>query len=109
MTRIDKPTQPATQLARKSNGHFLPGTTPNPGGRPAIVTRMRELAQEQTEAALKTLVGCLADEDGRVRVAAAVALLDRGYGRPAQSVQVDTDGATLMAGLVILPAMDPDA
>lgn len=96
------------QPARTSNGQWLPGQSPNPGGRPKVIERMRELARENAQAAIDTLVTCLADKDGRVRVAAAVALLDRGYGRPAQSVQLDTEGATLMAGLVILPPEDRD-
>src|SRR4051794_39200595 len=69
---------------------FAKGQSGNPGGRPKVEGLVRELAQQQTTIALKTLVECLDDANGRVRVSAAVALLDRGWGRPAQSVEVSS-------------------
>jgi hypothetical protein len=107
MTKPVEGSEPVA-VVRAPNGHFLPGQSGNPTGRPALIKKMQELAREQTEDAINTLVACLKDEDGRVRVSAAVALLDRGYGRPAQSITTE-DGGALMAGLVVLPPMDPDA
>jgi len=63
---------------------WKPGFCPNPGGRPKEWANIRDLAREMTEKAIHTLVSVM---DGResppnARVAAAVALLDRGWGRP---------------------------
>jgi hypothetical protein len=52
------------------------------------------LARSHTEKALLTLVSAMDSDDERVRVDAASRILDRGYGKPAQSVEVmgDEDG-----------------
>lgn len=63
---------------------FEPGQSGNPGGRPKADVRLREMAREHTEAALQALVAALDDE--KTRVSAAIALLDRGYGKPVQAV-----------------------
>jgi HEAT repeat protein len=66
---------------------FAKGTSGNPGGRPKAEGHVRDLARAQTERAIKALVVALNDTNGRVRVAAAIALLDRGWGRPTQEVE----------------------
>lgn len=63
---------------------FKPGQSGNPGGRPKEEVHVRELARQHGPAAIQALVNALGDP--RTRVAAAAALLDRGYGRPAQTV-----------------------
>ncbi len=45
---------------------------------------LRAIARQHTNAAINALVAALDDE--KTRVAAAIALLDRGYGRPAQAI-----------------------
>jgi hypothetical protein len=64
------------------------GPSPNPGGRPKEVGDVRELAKKYTAEAVETLAKIMGSEDAppAARTAAAVALLDRGYGRPAQAV-----------------------
>lgn len=57
--------------------------------RPEIKAELRELAREHCGAALDALVKvCTSGESETARVAAASALLDRGYGKPSQHVDV---------------------
>lgn len=65
---------------------FQPGESGNPGGRPKEVGHIRKLAREYTERAVQTLVEALGDEKGATRVAAATALLDRGWGKAPQAM-----------------------
>jgi hypothetical protein len=50
---------------------------------------VQELARTYTKEAVLTLVACL--DDPRHKVAAAVALLDRGWGRPTQVIAGDEE------------------
>lgn len=72
---------------------FQPGVSGNPGGRPKGWKQFREACRGHTDEALETLVSLMRceKEDGRVRLAAACALLDRGWGRPTQPVGFDDD------------------
>jgi hypothetical protein len=57
---------------------------------------LRELAREHSEKAIQALVEIIGSQDPKLasaRVAACVALLDRGFGRPATSIQIDHAGA----------------
>jgi hypothetical protein len=79
---------------RDTTGRFLPGKSGNPGGRPRVVGHIRDLAQCHAEAAIQTLaeIMSVADAPASSRIAASVALLDRGYGRP-----VDQKAMVLLA------------
>jgi hypothetical protein len=57
---------------------FPKGVSGNPGGRPKGIAAK---AREHTETALDVLVAGMADNDARVRIAAAKEILDRGYGK----------------------------
>lgn len=50
-----------------------------------------ELARRQTRHAIAVLTRGLRSADERIRIAAAIALLDRGHGRPAQNVRLDVE------------------
>lgn len=109
MTAAQKP------KSKSSHGGFRPG-----GGRPkgskskvteAQKARISELARGYASLALKTLAEiCAKSQSDAARVAAANSLLDRGYGRPAQTLEMtdipetvirfempDTDLAKMMA------------
>ena len=69
-------------------GGFKKGQSGNPGGRTKEIGHVRELARQYTEAAVKTLAEIMVSEteNGRARVAASEALLDRAWGKPAQAL-----------------------
>ena len=69
---------------------FEKGKSGNPGGRPKGYQEMQAAARKHTPAALKALFDALGDE--KLKVSAATALLDRGWGRPAQAVTGEGGG-----------------
>ena len=66
------------------------GQSGNPDGRRKEVGPVRELAKQYTEAAIDTLAKVMEDPSAppSARVAAAEALLARGWGRPQQDVDL---------------------
>ena len=68
---------------------FKKGQSGNPGGRPKEIAEVRELAREQTEFAIETLVRIAGDKKAThaAQVSAASALLDRGWGKPIQAME----------------------
>lgn len=62
---------------------WQPGQSGNPTGKQGRVTAMRQLAASKTIEAMQVLIDVMNDttEDGRVRVVAATAVLDRGAGK----------------------------
>jgi hypothetical protein len=66
------------------------GQSGNPGGRKKDVVNVMALARQHTPQAIKTLHEICSDPKmpPNARVQAAVAILDRGWGKPAQTVQV---------------------
>ena len=77
---------------RLVNGRFAPGASPNPGGRPAALAEVRELARQHTTLAIDTLVK-IADrgKTEMAKIAASNALLDRGWGKATQPISGDDD------------------
>lgn len=56
-------------------------------------TEIRSLARSHTETAIRVLAGIMQQEDAppAARVSAASAILDRGWGRPAQAIVGDEE------------------
>lgn len=81
-----------TERRRGPGRPWVKGQSGNPGGQPKGLTDVRRLAAQHTEEAIGTLVEIA--RKGRsepARVAAASAILDRAYGKPAQTVVGDPD------------------
>ena len=79
---------------------FPKGQSGNPGGRPKVVSQVKELAREYTAEAIQTLVSIMTNKKSppAARVSAANALLDRGYGKPPQHITGD-EGISYVARL----------
>ena len=98
----------------KAKGQFKPGQSGNPGGRPKGYAEITGAARAHGEASIKVLAEALKHKDHRIRIVAAQSLLDRGYGKPAQSIAVvkspldDVDPATLAALAEALGINGPD-
>ena len=63
---------------------------------------IRSLARAHTESAIRTIAHVMANEDApaSARVAAAEALLDRGWGRPKQTLAADPEGGPLIVEII---------
>jgi hypothetical protein len=85
------------------------GQSGNPGGRPKEVAEIKALARQHTKAAINTLVAIMKAEDAThaARVAAATALLDRGYGKPASVLEGADGGAARLVVEYIDPTRGP--
>jgi hypothetical protein len=86
----------------KADSQFRPGQSGNPGGRPKGERSVREIAQQHTAESMETLVHVMRTGKNSERVQAATALLDRGWGKPTQSVEMSGSNATLVDLLVSL-------
>ncbi len=78
------------------------GFCPNPGGRPKkaasveaarIIADVKALAKAESETAIRTLVDVMKDAKAppAARVGAANSILDRGWGKPQQTVEANVN------------------
>ena len=67
---------------------FEKGISGNPGGRPKEGAEVKALARTYGVPAIEKLVALLSCGDDRTEMAAAQALLDRGYGKPSQAIDM---------------------
>lgn len=69
---------------------FVSGQSGNPGGRPKESVELRELARSHATAAMGALVATMQDVNApaTARINAAIAVLDRAFGRPAVGLEV---------------------
>lgn len=76
---------------------FQKGQSGNPGGRSKVAlpdgTTITDLARQNTAEAVKTLTTIMKDKKApeAARVSAATAVLDRGWGRPRQGVDLTVE------------------
>ena len=71
---------------------WIKGVSGNPGGRPAVPKDIRDAAQRACPDAIKALTEIVRDKEAppSARVSAASTLLDRGYGKPTQTINAST-------------------
>jgi hypothetical protein len=84
------------------------GQSGNPGGRRKEDNQVKELAKQHTALALETLVNlCQNGKAESTKLAAAIALLDRGWGRPAQAIiGGDEDDPPIQLSEIVIRAVD---
>ena len=92
---------------------FKPGVSGNPSGGPKKANRAAMLARQHTEESIQALIDALGDEKTENRIKAASTLLDRGWGKPQEYIEVSQDGeqvATMEQNIVnkLLAAMPED-
>jgi hypothetical protein len=97
-----KPEAPSPENTPSSGGsRWVKGISGNPGGRPKVEGEIRNLARKYSRTAVRRLAQLVKSKNERVAVAAATALLDRAWGRPAQAL-TGPGGAPLMPSSVFV-------
>ena len=83
---------------------FKKGQSGNPNGRSIAAVKatndLQKRAKRHTKESVETLVKWMRDGDGRVSVSAANSLLDRGYGKPSQTLEGNGKGGELTVRLI---------
>jgi uncharacterized protein DUF5681 len=107
---------------------FRPGVSGNPAGRPkrpetiearSVVADVKSAARELTPVAMDTLEKAMMDPKApwAAKITAAIAVLDRGWGKPQQTVSAnvsvfdqmtDDEQKTMLAALTALKAEEND-
>lgn len=87
---------------------FEKGKSGNPGGRPKENAEVKALAREHGPAAIAKLAELMNCGNPRTEVAAAQALLDRGYGKPAQVIAGDDELPPVQVREIVIRAISPD-
>ena len=81
-------------MERDDRGHWLPGRSANPGGRPGVPEVIKATLRELSPRAVERLGELLDSEDERIQLEAAKAILDRHLGRPAIQADLTVRGGT---------------
>jgi hypothetical protein len=93
-----------------ARGRFKPGQSGNPGGRPKEIGHVKELAREHTVAAVKTLAEIMGniEEPAAARARAAEALLNRAWGTPESTANVNLTNEPTTEQLIQIILGDPE-
>lgn len=78
-----------SKKAKPRGKPFAAGHSGNPTGRPKLpedIKHVRDLARQYTASAVSALVEVMDGDSAAAKVAAANALLDRGWGKPEQAI-----------------------
>ncbi len=67
---------------------WVKGQSGNPGGRPKMPEELKKAMRGLAGDAIKVLQEAMQSDDMRARIMAASHVLDRGYGKPTQSVDL---------------------
>jgi hypothetical protein len=92
---------PETEKTEKKtpgkNGGARPGAGRKPRGPGKVPFDLKVAAREYTDAALQTLAAIAQDDEAppAARVAASNALLDRGHGKPTQTIEGTGEGGVI--------------
>jgi hypothetical protein len=87
-------------VVRDAGGRFKAGTIGNPGGRPAQLREVVDLARSHTEAAITRLAELIDSENEFVALSAIEAMLSRGWGKPLQAIATASIDATQNAAQI---------
>ena len=74
---------------------FMPGVSGNPSGKPKYDVDISALCREHGPRGVEVAAELMEHGDPRVRLAAVMALWDRGFGKPVQAIASQDTAATL--------------
>lgn len=94
---------------RGPDGRFLPGKSGNPGGAHKVIYKLSRECQGHGAEAVATILEIMrTSKTAGLRLAAARELLDRGFGKPAQALQVSgADGGPITFAAINAPQPIP--
>ena len=84
-------------LKKRGNPNWVKGQSANPGGKTKELAEIIDLARQASPEAIGKIVRLMRSEDERVAFAAAQEVINRGYGKPKQSIEADIHGLSLPA------------
>ena len=81
------------EKGKPHRGQFQPGQSGNSGGKPKAIIEVTAAARQRTLEAIETLTTIMRDKKATssARVSAAIALLERGWGKAPQSISIKRD------------------
>lgn len=87
----------------KSSTTFQKGQSGNPSGRSKAAREVQQAAQGYTEKSIQVLAALLDSGSEKIRLEAAREMLDRGVGKPIQTLASDEENPISAGTVIILP------
>lgn len=88
---------------------FQPGQSGNPTGRPKENAEIKALAREKSREAFERIAALMTSEDLRISLAACQEVLNRAYGKPAQTIAGEGGAGSIIIQIVRFSDSDPEA